>query len=266
MRSKKWLALGAATMLSLASVASADTVLNFTTVSPNSGDIGVGKFTTTDYQATGSGVINSFVRISKANAEEVQGYNTDARPLQFDENNSPTFTHALHKADLQSVTIGTTSYYQFLLDINQLNSGVPERLLSLNELQIFVGNAGNLSPSTFSGGLLNFGGNATLVYDMDAQGGGDGSRIDLNYDFNKGSGSGDMTAYIPTSLFAGPNNWVYLYSKFGAEPYANNDGFEEWAAIIGPNSVVPVPLAAWGGMALCGFLGASKLRRRQQVD
>src|SRR5215204_3301800 len=54
-------------------------------------------FTTTDTQSTGTGVIRSFVRISD-NSSIVQGYNTDARPLQFDENNSPQFTRSLAKA------------------------------------------------------------------------------------------------------------------------------------------------------------------------
>jgi hypothetical protein len=141
--------------------------------------------------------------------------------------------------------------------------------LSLNELQIFLGNAPDLSGATVNGttGLLGFGANATLVYDMD---GADdaipatSSRIDLNYDFNSGSGSGDMYAFIPTSLFTGPNQWVYLYSQFGDQPYPNNDGYEEWAAVVGPN-VVPIPAAVWGGMALSGFVGASRLRRRARL-
>jgi hypothetical protein len=273
MRSKtKWLTLGAATMLSLASAASADTVLDFTAVTPNSGSINTALFTTTQQQPTGSGVIHSFVRIGSAPKDQVQGYNTDARPLQFDENNSGTFTHSLNLDALQSTVINNTSYYQFLLDINQLNSGEPERFLSLNELQIFLGNAPDLSGATVNAtsGLLSFGANASLVYDMDGVDDANpntSSRVDLNYDFNSGSGSGDMYAYIPTALFTGPNKWVYLYSQFGAEPYGNNDGYEEWAAVVGPNSVpVPIPLAAWGGMALCGFVGASKLRKRRQVD
>jgi hypothetical protein len=256
------LTLGLATVLSLAASASADTVLDFTTTFPNSGTINGALYNTTVQQPTGSGVIDSFVRVSRANAAATEGYNTDGRPLQFDENNSATFTHSLNVNSLQSTVIGGVSYYQFLLDINQQNNP-PNNLLSLNELQVFLGNAPGLLGATVNGnGLLSFGANATLVYDMDGADTGTGSRVDLNYNFNSGSGSGDMYAYIPTSLFTGSNKWVYLYSKFGAEPYPNNDGYEEWAAITGPNVVVPIPAAVWGGMALSGFVGASKLRRR----
>jgi len=264
------LVAGLASLSSLATTASADTVLDFTAPAPPpplTGSINGALYTTNVQQPTGSGVIHSFVRVSRANADEVHGYNTDGRPLQFDENNTATFTHSLNVDSLQSTVIGGVSYYQFLLDINQNNSQFPDMLLSLNELQIFLGNAPDLLGATVNAnGLLSFGGNASLVYDMDGLDDADpttSSRIDLNYDFNSGSGSGDMYAFIPTALFTGPNKWVYLYSKFGAEPYPNNDGYEEWAAVVGPNTViVPIPLAAWGGMALCGFLGASKLKRR----
>jgi len=47
-----------------------------------------------DPQATGSGVIDSFVRISTNDLIE-EGYNTSGRPVPYDENTSPTFTHDL---------------------------------------------------------------------------------------------------------------------------------------------------------------------------
>src|SRR5262252_9181811 len=50
-------------------------------------------FDQSDAHPTGSGVIQSFVRIQGTGVE--QGYNTDARPLQLDENKSPTFTRSL---------------------------------------------------------------------------------------------------------------------------------------------------------------------------
>jgi hypothetical protein len=261
------LALALSGVLLFASGAAADTVLDFTDVLPDSGSINGALFSTNAQQPTGSGVIHSFVRISKANSEAVQGYNTDARPLQFDENSSPTFTRSLNKSALQSVTIGSDSYYQFLLDINQEGS---DPLLSLNELQIFVGNTGSPTGATVNAttGTLSFGSQATLVYDMDGLDDANpntSSRIDLDYNFNSGSGSGDMYAYIPTALFSG-GDFITLYSKFGDLPFGNNDGYEEWAAIVGADTVIPLPAAAWAGMALFGALGASKLRRRAQQE
>ena len=250
---------GASAML--ASTANAETSLNLT--AGGSGTINGALFETNQVQPTGSGVIHSFVRISSANQTIVQGYNTDGRPLQFDENNSPTFTRALPKADLQIVTKGGVEYYAFLLDINQQDSNP---LLSLNELEISLGDAPNLLgySANASGGGTQFGTHSTLVYDMDAGSGGD-MRVDLNYTLNSGSGSGDLWVFVKKGLFGGNKTWVYLYSKFG-DPNGNNDGYEEWAAVVGPNtpSGVPLPASVWGGMTLLGAIGFAKFRARRQ--
>jgi hypothetical protein len=201
-------------------------------------------FVTVDQQPTGSGVIHSFVRIGAANQGVVEGYNTDGRPLQFDEKESATFTRSQRLDDLKVVTRNNTQYYQFLLDINQ-ESKAP--LLTLNEVEIYLGNAPDLlsySPNR-SGGGTGFGPNSTFVYDLDQ---GTDNAIDLNYNLNSGSGSGDMWAYIPKANFdaaraGNNNNYVYLYSKFGV-PNANNDGYEEWSAVEGPNNNVPEPSSA----------------------
>ena len=48
-----------------------------------------------DAQPTGTGVIDSFVRLqAKGTGGQIeQGFNTDGRPLQFDENTSPQLQH-----------------------------------------------------------------------------------------------------------------------------------------------------------------------------
>jgi len=198
-------------------------------------------FVTVDQQSTGSGVIHSFVRIGAANQGVVEGYNTDGRPLQFDEKESATFTRSQRLDELQVVTRNNVQYYKFLLDINQ-ESKAP--LLTLNEVEVYLGNAPDLlsySPNR-SGGGTGFGPNSTFVYDLDQ---GTDNAIDLNYNLNSGSGSGDMWVYIPKANFdaahaGNQNDFVYLYSKFGV-PNANNDGYEEWSAITGPTNNVPEP-------------------------
>src|SRR6266567_4097642 len=102
------LALAAGAVLFGASRANAENVLDLTTAG-SSGTRNGALFETNTVQPTGSGVIHSFVRISSNDAVE-QGYNTDGRPLQYDENNSATFTRSLPVADLQIVTKGGVDY------------------------------------------------------------------------------------------------------------------------------------------------------------
>lgn len=186
----------------------------------SSGWIGEAFFTQFDARPTGTGYIQSFLRVQGASAKGVtqQGYNTDARPLQYDENKSPKFTRALHVSEVPTVNVGGSYYKEFLLDINQKAS---QPLLSLDQLRFYVGGAGNLrgyDPATKSLAGL------TPVYDLDA--GGD-NWVKLDYRLNTGSGSGDMLVYVPVAAFAG-GEYVYLYSKFG-EHHAANSGFQEWA-------------------------------------
>ncbi len=172
-----------------------------------------------DAQPTGSGVIDSFVRIQSNKGAVQQGYNTDHRSVQFNENTSPQFTRSLTVDALPVVNIGGVNYREFLLDINQKAS---QPFVSLDEVRIYVGNGGDLfgydaNTQTLAG--------MSAVYDLDA--GGD-NWIKLNARLNQGSGKGDMLMYIPDSLFVGGTH-VYLYSKFGVN-FAPSAGFEEWAA------------------------------------
>ncbi len=251
----RFLATAIASLFALSGTARADTVIDLT-VANSSGSFTVNDYFTNDQvNASGTGLINSFVRIS-GNTDIVEGYNTDHRPLQFDENSSPTFTKSLQLSSVSTVLIAGVVYRQFLLDINQ---NKPQPLLSLSELQIFVGNTGSPNGATVDvNGTLNFGLQAALVYDMDSSG--NGNSILLDYNLNTGSGGSDMFAYIESSLFGtDPDSYVTLYSKFG-DPNVNNDGFEEWAVADPPTftpdpPVVPVPssLVMLGSMLLPAF-------------
>src|SRR4051794_17826244 len=101
-----------------------------------------------DAQPTGTGVINSFVRLQAQGAKTVveQGINTDG-PLQFDENKSRQFTHSLRLGGVPEVNVGGVKYREFLLDINQKAN---QPFLSLDELRLFTAGSGNLSYSTSS--------------------------------------------------------------------------------------------------------------------
>jgi len=189
-------------------------------------------FTTTDSQATGTGVIQSFVRIT-TNDNCEQGYNTSGRPLEYDENNSPQFTRDLMLEAVPLVTIGGIQYREFLLDINQTSAN---SLLSLEQIEIWqAGEAGLLG---FTPGGAGFGGNSAtdvLRYSLDPD-----YFIRLDYNLNAGSGSGDMFMYVPNDAF-GAGLYVYLFSEFGEHNW-NNDGFEEWAVrTTSESTVIPEP-------------------------
>ena len=184
-------------------------------------------FSQCDAQPTGTGFIDSFVRLQAkgAGAQAQEGFNTDARPLQFDENKSPQFTRSLRLSDVPEVEINGVRFREFLLDINQKAS---QPLLSLDGLRIYLGAAGNLTGLNKSTGQLA---GLTAVFDMDASG---DHWVKLNSRLNQGSGKGDMVLLVPSSSFAGAgaDAFVYLYSRFG-DNLMPNAGFEEWAVARG---------------------------------
>ncbi len=183
----------------------------------------------TDAQPTGTGYIRSFVRVQGAapGGGIEQGFNTDGRPLSFDENSSPQFTRSLTLGQVPVVTINGTAYREFLLDINQKSSASK---LSLDEVRIYLGSTGNVTNLAALNGA---------VFDLDSE---KDVSVLLNARLNNGSGSGDMTLLVPESAFAGgtANSFVYLYSKFGGVTGATaNSGFEEWAVKAAPPTQPP---------------------------
>jgi hypothetical protein len=201
-------------------------VLDLTTVG-SSGTINGADFYQYSDTGAGSGNIDAFVRIQSFGAQH--GYNTNYRPLEFDEDSSPIHTHAIWLSDVPLVSDGVIDYREFLLDINQNG----QRILSLDELRIALHDLPDLIgySSIF----------AAPIYDLDQ---GQDNWIKLDYSINGGSGQGDMLAYIPDSFFkdetgAYIGDRVYLYSKFGMNSVAD-DGYEEWAHGV-DGSVIPEP-------------------------
>jgi hypothetical protein len=250
MESSRWIQAGLVATLVCMSLSSAQAAPTLDLTTPgSSGFINGGYFEQNGDGASGTGLIYSFVRLS-SNQGIVQGYNTDGRPLQFDENSSPMFTRSLLLSDVPVVNKGGIDYREFRLDINQLSgSGAG---LSLDALEIYLAATGDLTGYPALG---------TKIFDLD------GPAADhwilLNADLMAGSGGGqDMTAFIPNSLFAG-GDYVYLYSKFGASEnsaYPNNDGFEEWSVRKGATPVIPAPSALL--LVAIGSPLAACLRRR----
>jgi hypothetical protein len=198
-------------------------------------------FRQVDAQPTGTGFIRSFVRL-QTNAAIEQGYNTDARPLQFNENKSPQFTRSLKVGEVPLVSVAGVLYREFLLDVNQKASAP---LISLDQLKIYIGSAGNLTGYDAATGKLA---GLDPVYDLDA----DGDRsVVLDYRLNSGSGSGDMTVLFRAELFgADATKFIYLYSSFGGL-HGANAGFEEWAVRASGDQGNPPPVEP---SSLSGFV------------
>lgn len=197
------------------------------------GSFGVGSFQQVDPQATGTGVLDPFVRLQKNESE--RGFNTDHSPLngELGDIKQGAWTHSLQVADLVPVIHNDVLSVQFVLDINQTGSNP---LVSLDELQIYT--AGSPALSTHAAVFAS-----NLIYDIGA-----GNRILLDFSLNSGSGSGDMFFWLPYSLFVGlESEYLYLYSHFGQSggDYETNDGFEEWAQVI---QAVGVEETSWSAM------------------
>jgi hypothetical protein len=188
---------------------------------------------------TGTGRVNTFLRIQGFG--EQHGYNTDGT-VEYD--TMASFTHSIQISDLPVANIGGTDYREFFLDINQDG----ERILSLDEIRIALWDSGNLS-----GYSTIF---ASPLYDLDA---GEDNWIKLDDFLNIGSGHGDMLALIPDSLFTGPESqYVYLYAKFGANSPADN-GFEEFGYGTNGEPFIPEPAT----VLLLGLGALVSLRRRR---
>src|SRR5438552_623729 len=216
-------------------------------INGDSGIINGAQFDWTPEQPTGTGLIQPFLRVQADGVE--QGYNTSGAPVPFDDKIG-AWTHDVTFTDLRSTTVmvGNTSFFKVLLDINQTSNSP---LLSLDQLQFYTSPTGSQTTKDVSS-------LGTLRYSFSP-----GDALYLDYSRNHGSGSGDMFAYIPTSLFAGTSSsdFVYMYSHFGGT-YSSNDGFEEWARVVPEASTL---FSAIGFLIAMFLVHELRLRKLQQM-
>jgi len=282
--------LASAIVLALAcSSANATLVIDLTTAGATGTQTAVtgGSFTVQQVpdQSTGTGVIDSFVRIQSHGNE--QGYNTSLGTPLDDKAPSGGFTRAITLGEIPTVLIGTELYRQFLLDINQDKAGT-DPLLSLNQIQIFQAGSdmlhtGITDATASTNAIVQFTGatevfrlnNLNLQANNDPTAGEVTTQIKLDYNLNPGSGAGDMYLYVKDSAFTQDSTSnVILFSQFGAPPggSATNDGFEEWAVlqagpVITSTPAPPTVLMLLSGIsALGGVYLPSLVRSRRRTQ
>lgn len=212
---------------------------------------------------SGTGVFDPFLTLERnasgGNPAGIESaYNTDGHTdgLFLDQQRPEWNTH-LRLGDLAIVNKNGGSYYAFELDANE--PGADKSLISIDNVRIYTGgnnvaavqsdetkldSLGTLrwamnNPLTPAGTLANPGN-----YNID-------NWIKLNSNLsdalskaNGGSGYSDMILYVPTSAFAGASadDLVWFYNLNGVHYVADGDlaaeaGYEEWRAVLGPNSV-----------------------------
>jgi hypothetical protein len=203
-----------------------------------------GLFLTNQQQPTGTGVIDSFLRVQMKGTE--RGFNTDSRQSATSppgpsagicdatdcdsKTDQASYTRDIQLGEVRTVNVLNTStnvvgsYYEFFLDVNE-PAALPKNFISLDQLELYVSNTGTVASTTIehtTGGVNTAGGALTLngtslykAWDLDT-----GADNWINIDYNLsggGSGKADMVFYVPTSYFAGytADSYVYLYSQFG---------------------------------------------------
>lgn len=228
---------------------------------------------------TGGGQFEPFVRLSSSNPV-IRGYNTDFRPVQFEEDSSTTNTMAHLLSDVPQVFESGTLYREFQVDINQ-EITPDDYLESLDTLELYESPFNDLCGYPFDGSGGGQAGcttnnTATLIYDMDAL---EDSFVVLDHRNNDAINRRDMRLLVPNNLFnlspdcnyggVGCLVYVSIYSQFGGDevcPRANpavttcpnNGDYEEWGITVpGTTAISLQSIATEGSNNSTGFLGAA---------
>lgn len=197
------------------------TVVDLTTRG-SSGEVNGAIFRQDDGPFTSPESVQPFLRLRGHSPNDVRkGFNSDARPVQFNESHNRAVNHSLRLGDLPQVSVDGNLYRSFLLSIRQ-NQAHPR--LSLDQVRLFTASTGNLTGYNRHTGQLA---GLDAVYDLDAGG---NSWVKLNDRLNPRDHFGDMVMLVPESAFAGAtaDTFVYLYCKFG-ERFEVHGANETWA-------------------------------------
>lgn len=199
------------------------------------------RLTLDSFSSSGTGVITPFLRLQANDTETAFNTGSDSAPGDY----LQSFTDDLSFSSLQIVQLGGLDFYQFALDINQVQANDATASIELTVFELYRTDTANRT--SLSGTPL----------------------ISLTDDYlilgnNSGSGAGDVQFFVPiAALDAGVGSFVTLNVTF----VGSNNGFEEFAAVQGPNPPRTVPD---NGMtiALLGvsMVGIEIFRRRMSLN
>ena len=142
MRLRYWISVVAVQFALGATVAQGSTLIDLT--GGGSGDANGAFYVWTGTQSTGSGVIESFLRLQNKGSE--QGYNHSLGHNVPWDTKPGTHTHDIQMKDLVVATITGVNYFQFLLDLNE-SSGKDKEFINLDNVQIFTRSSPISSPA-----------------------------------------------------------------------------------------------------------------------
>lgn len=213
----------------------------------SSGSVRGALYESVDTEGIG-GAVNPFLRF-RTTMSAPQGYNSSARPLRFNEDDSGSFTRNLRVSELATFTIGGVDYFEFLFDANE-TAAPGQDTVSINQMNIYTGPFGDKRTNSIS--TLG-----ALRYSLDATG--DNNTIVVR-DANQGVNAVDARILVPVLAFgdAAPDDFVYLFARLG-DTAAAQGGFEEFSVRV-QTVVIPLPTAA--GLGMAGLAGLALRRRR----
>ena len=223
---------------------------------------GTAIFSETSTHPAGTGGFDPFLTInSQGNSAIERGYNTDGKPLYLNQQR-PEWNTLLKVSDLAKINIAGTNYYAFELDANEPSGtehadGSPKSLLSIDNIRIYTSSTDNTGAVQSDESKLDSLGTLRFALNDPLKSGSNFNitnwvKMDATTDgiadtqgHNGGSGFSDLIVYIPASDFPNLNDYIFFYNLNGAHFQADvggdaaEAGFEEWRAVVGPNTGVP---------------------------
>lgn len=214
---------------------------------------------------SGAGMFTSFMSLQQNGME--RGINHDNNQATFNESTGES-TQDIRASEFKNGLwfdpVTQQSYYQFSIDVNQVNK-TPS--LSLDNIRIFSSstpitafNSGFVTDPNGQSALPS--GGSSLIWELDTST--HNNTVLLPYD--KGSGWYEASVYVPARMFEAAiqaNSYVYFYAQLGGyDGHPANDGPEEWAVNVNPG-VIPEPCEYGLGTVLV-LLGLAAYERRRR--